>query len=519
VRLPTRSTLALVPLVAALVVGCSSTVDGTPSAVPTGSGAQSSGTPTEPGGTALPDQKPVPFTDCGSVVSQPSSDPKIKFSCYMLTLPLDYDDPSVGVTHVQLLKIHKDGTSPKKGSLLINPGGPGGGGIDFALSIYIALAPEVLDNFDLIGWDPRGVGLSDPLVCEDGKDFGELLATSADVGTPAGFAQAKAVARKFADACKARYGSFLGYFNTVNTVHDMERIRQAVGDPKLNFLGFSYGTVLGSQYAHFYPDKVRVEVLDGAVGPLTDDITSWGDQIKGFEDAFDQFSTWCKTKPSCNSIGDARQAVYGVFAAAKKKPLGTGTSRPLTWGLASLGVLEALYSQYYWAALADALVDAKRGDGAGLLDLADQYAQRNKDGSYSNLLNANFVINCNDSDSQPTDAQIRSTAAEWTTKYPMFGAWNAISLFQCQDWPAKATPPPLPTATTSAPILVVGNTHDPATPYQGAVDLTKTLGNAELLTWDGQGHTSYLSTTCVDDYVNNYLISGELPPKNTVCPA
>jgi pimeloyl-ACP methyl ester carboxylesterase len=269
-----------------------------------------------------------------------------------------------------------------------------------------------------------------------------------------------------------------------------------------------------------FPGKVRVAVLDGAVDPDADSIATFDAQVAGFEQAFDQFASDCVTHTPCSSLGDPRQAAYAVLAGAAAPPLDTGTSRPLTWALAELGILQALYSQDLWNNLANGLIQAQQGDGSGLLTLADDYSERYPDGTYSNLLDANTVIGCNDSDVNPTDDQIRALTQKWVTNYPMFGKWSAISLFQCQNWPAKTAPPPKPTAPDSAPILVVGNTHDPATPYQGAINLTAALGSAELLTWDGQGHTAYMNgSKCIDDYVNAYLLKGQLPPPNTTCPA
>jgi hypothetical protein len=210
--------------------------------------------------------------------------------------------------------------------------------------------------------------------------------------------------------------------------------------------------------------------------------------------------------------------VYAIVAAARKHPLQTGTSRPLTVNLALTGVLEALYSRSSWSKLGQALIDAGQGEGSGLLSLADEYNQR-YNGQYSNLMDANLAISCNDSKPGPSDATVHATAEAWSKKYPMFGTWAAASLFACQSWQPVRTVPALPSAPTPEKVLVIGNLHDPATPYQGAKDLAKTMGNAELLSWDGEGHTSYLSgSTCIDDYVNNYLVSRTLPPKNTTCP-
>jgi pimeloyl-ACP methyl ester carboxylesterase/predicted small secreted protein len=484
-------------------------------------GSSAAGGPQSPGAS----QKPITFTDCSSVLNAsaipvPSAlQGKITFGCARLNVPLDYANQSGPTIALELVKVHDKDNKAGVGSLLVNPGGPGGSGVELALGLLQQMSPDVLRSFDLIGFDPRGVGLSTPISCISDAEKDRLNAASPDVLTATGFQQAKDLAKTVADACSTKYGANLQFFDTVNTAKDMDLIRQAVGDDRMNYLGFSYGTELGSVYAHLFPDKVRVAVLDGAVDPLTDDITSFADQLGGFEAAFDQFAADCLTRTPCKSLGDPRQSVYAVVKAATAAPLPTGTSRNLTSSLALTGVLEALYSRSDWPTLGDALISAGKGDGKGLLDLADQYNQRQSDGTYSNIMDANTTINCNDSKPGPTDATVSSTATAWATKFPMFGKWAAISLFSCQQWQPDRTPPPLPSAATPTKVLVIGNLHDPATPYQGAKDLAKTMGNAELLTWDGEGHTSYLEgSTCVDGYVNAYLISQKLPPDSTTCP-
>jgi pimeloyl-ACP methyl ester carboxylesterase len=290
----------------------------------------------------------------------------------------------------------------------------------------------------------------------------------------------------------------------------------------MNYLGFSYGTKLGAVYAHLFPSRIRVAVLDGAVDPLTDDITSFADQVQGFEDAFDQFAKWCDRHQPCSNLGAPRTAVSQVAAQAASNPIPSsapGETRKATPALVYTGVLSALYSQDEWSQLGQALLDARAGDAKLILQLADQYNERYH-GQYTNIADANTTINCNDSKPGPSDAKIRATAQSWAERFPMFGRWSAAGLFSCQEWQPDRTVPPLPTArTTPQKILVVGNLNDPATPYQGAKDLDRTLGNAELLTWDGEGHTSYLEgSSCVDQYVDAYLINGTLPPANKTCP-
>ncbi len=447
---------------------------------------------------------------------------KITYTCAQIQVPLNYADPSGQTISLELVKIHYGDSPAPKGDLLVNPGGPGASGNEFALSYTASVPLTLLQNFDLIGFDPRGVGASSPVSCLSDSQKDTINAASPDFRTTAGFDQAKATAAMIATSCSSKYGSSLPYYDTVNTARDMDQIRQAVGDAQMNYLGFSYGTELGSIYAHLFPKVVRVMVLDGAVNPLTSDITAFADQLQGFESSFDQFASYCKTHSPCSSLGDPRSAVYALQAKAKASPIPTSTagdSRKATFSLVTTGVLQALYSESSWPTLASALIQAKKGDSAGLLALADTYNERYEGGQYSNIADANTAISCNDSKVGPTDAEIRTTGEQWVTRFPIFGLWSVPSLFTCQQWQKTRTVPPLPTATTTTKVLVVGNIHDPATPYQGAIDLTKTMGSAELLSWDGEGHTSFgEGSSCVDGYVEKYLIDSTLPPESKTCP-
>jgi len=518
-------TTAAALLAAATLAGCTQTTTGLGAV--SGHDNASAGTQSPSGTTGVPAQRTISFSDCSSLFSgtsvpvQHALRGKLSYGCAKLRVPLNYADPTGSQISLQLVKIHDADNAHSLGSLLVNPGGPGGSGVELALGLLSEMSPSILEHFDLLGFDPRGVELSAPLHCISDAQKDRLNAESPDVLTRAGFNQAKLLAAQVADGCSTKYGPALAQFNTVNTARDMDRIRQAVGDKQMNYLGFSYGTQLGSTYAHLFPGKIRVAVLDGAVDPLTSGIKQFADQLGGFEGAFDQFATWCRTQSPCSSLGNPRQSVYDVVAAANAHPLGTddpGETRRVTSSLVLTGVLESLYSKSSWKQLGSALIQAERGDGTGLLSLADDYNQR-YNGHYTNIMDSNLAISCNDEKPGPTDPTIRATAQRWSTQYPMFGKWAAISLFGCQQWQPDRTPVPKPAAPTAHKVLVIGNLHDPATPYQGAIDLTKTMGNAELLSWDGEGHTSYLQgSSCVDNYVNAYLIHNTLPPASTTCP-
>jgi pimeloyl-ACP methyl ester carboxylesterase len=489
-------------------------------------GTGTSGAPGTPStAPSVPTEAPANFFDCsdniniGALGLPPGRAGKLTFECATISVPEDYADPSGATLRIQLVRVHDSDDNNPIGSLIVNPGGPGGSGVNLALGLAGQVSDRLLQHFDLVGFDPRGVGYSSPIHCLSDAEKDRFNAASPDIRTAAGFAEAKQLAQEFADKCKAKYGADLADYNTVETAKDMDLIRQAVGDAKMNYLGFSYGTKLGAQYIHLFPSKVRVAVLDGAVDPLTNDITSFANQLQGFEDAFDQFAQWCRTHSPCSQLDDPRQAVYDIAAQARQSPIpASGDSRKATSSLVYTGVLSALYSRGRWLTLGQALLNAQDGDAKGLLSLADEYNER-YGGHYTNIADANTTINCNDSKPGPSDAKIRATTRSWVHRFPMFGLWSAASLFSCQQWQPDREVPPLPTAPdTPRKVVVIGNLHDPATPYQGAQDLTKTLGNAELLTWDGEGHTSYLQgSSCIDDYVDDYLIDGTLPPAGKTC--
>jgi pimeloyl-ACP methyl ester carboxylesterase len=321
-----------------------------------------------------------------------------------------------------------------------------------------------------------------------------------------------------AQECGAKYGDALQYYSTEQTARDMDAIRAALGDEKITYLGYSYGTLLGATYAQLFPKNIRALVLDGAVDPTAPPVTDSETQAKGFERAFTNFANWCTTTGQCPIAPDARAAVTAAIQEARTAPTTGAGGRKATAGWVFYAVISALYSESLWPVLAAAISEIRRGNPTRVFQLADGYAQRDKDGKYSNLFDANLVINCTDDDKSVTVEEARRLQGEWRVKYPLFGASSALNLV-CAQWPGKHDPYPAGKAEGAPPILVVGTKGDPATPYEQTPALANMLGVGVVLTWDGEGHTAYPETRCINNAVNEYLINLTVPPAGQTCPA
>jgi pimeloyl-ACP methyl ester carboxylesterase len=415
------------------------------------------------------------------------------------------------------------GQQNKIGSLVVNPGGPGGSGADAAVGLALRLPKQVLQRFDIVGFDPRGVGLSTPVQCISPELKDEVIATEPRPVSSQQLDEAFGLAKQVADDCAQQYGDALGTFNTVDTARDMDRIRQALGDEQLTYLGYSYGTTLGSTYAELFPDRVRALVLDAVVDPDATQVEDAEAQAAGLEKGFDRFAENCAGLIAGCPLGrDPRGYVEAVIAKAQRDPIPSsesGETRRATPGVVMTAVVAALYDTESWPQLAQSLAAARNGDAAGVLTLADTYTGRNDDGSYSNVVDANLAVNCADTDEEFTRAQVSGLVADWNGKYPLFGADAALSLYTCSAWDAPRTPLPDRDAQGSAPILVVGTQGDPVTPLPGAVDMAQDLASGVLLTWQGSGHTAYPKTDCVTAAVDAYLIDLTAPLDGLTCPA
>ncbi len=496
-------------------------------------GQASAGTaaPSTPAATeAEPQAAPITWSDCDEDITRliagtPGSERDLLFECGRTQVPIDHDEADGATLPLFLVRATLAGQTDRIGSLLVNPGGPGGSGADAALGLALSLPEDVLRRFDLVGFDPRGVGLSTPVECIPADLKDRSTAAEPRPTTAQQMDEVLALTDEVAEACREEYGDALGTFNTVDTARDMDLLRESLGDEQLTYLGYSYGTTLGSTYAELFPDDVRAMVLDAAVDPDADDRTRVESQAAGLEASFDAFAANCTSLVSgCPLGGDPRRFVEDLLAQAAGTPIPSsapGETRTATRGVIATAVVAAMYDPGTWPQLSQSLAAARGGDAAGLFSLADRYTGRLPDGSYTNQSDANVAINCADTPEGETYSaeQTLALAQEWATRYPLFGAGAAASLYTCSVWDAPRTPLPERDAEGSAPIVVVGNTGDPVTPLPGAEDMAADLTAGVLVVWQGQGHTAYPKTPCVTAAVNAYLIDLTAPQDGLTCPA
>jgi pimeloyl-ACP methyl ester carboxylesterase len=448
------------------------------------------------------------------------------YECASVAVPRDWTNPQRGGTYdVEMVRIRSENQKNRIGSLVLNPGGPGASGIDTAVILSFGqqlggLPTAVTNRFDIVGFDPRGVGRSSPVKCISNADQDESFGAEPDPVSQAAFDEVVALNKKIAEGCEKKYGEQLPLFSTEQAAKDMDAVRAAVGDPKLTYLGYSYGTLLGATYAQLFPKNIRALVLDGAVDPEQGFEEGSETQAKGFERAFTNFTNWCgRTAAQCPIGPDARGAVTDAMAKARVDPVPGDDGREATAGWIFVAVISSLYNEAGWKTLAKAIDDLRRGDAKGVFDLADAYAQREPGGRYSNLFDANLAVNCADADKVPSVDHIRQLQSQWRKKYPLFGASLAMGMLPCALWPGKRDPYPTGAAAGAPPIVVVGTTGDPATPYENTAELAKMLGTGHVLTWEGEGHTAYPATACIVDAVDDYLIDLTVPREGLRCPA
>ena len=463
----------------------------------------------------------ISWSDCGE-----------GWECGTLTVPVDWNDPTNDTIGLAVTRHHAETPESRIGALFLNPGGPGFGGTGYIRAAIRRLPAVVRARFDLVSWDPRGTGDSRPIDCVDDA-FLDLKAAVPPVPDSAEtLAVARSYERTMARGCVERAGAYAGQVGTRNSARDLEALRVALGEPSLNYVGFSYGSILGLVYAQMFPTSVRTMVLDGPPDYWLSTLDYAYAQARAFKDALDAFLGWCEGDASC-ALRDAgsprdvfselldrydRGAVPANYAAN-----GVTRSGSLTANSFETAVLSMLYDKSRgWPILARALLAAARDDAGSLLSLADGYLGRRPDGTWSSVIEANAVINCVDRPDPKPRSAARELAdvARFQSDLPPWGGGWAVSSCAGMPKPARYDRLGDVRVTNAPPILVVGTTGDPATPYAGASAVLARISGGALLTFESIEHTGYGTqrSTCIDDNVNGYLVDRVVPAPGTRCP-
>ncbi|MBB3661771.1 MULTISPECIES: alpha/beta hydrolase [Prauserella salsuginis group] len=444
--------------------------------------------------------------------------------CARLTVPLDYDEPDGPEIELGLLR-HRATGDDRIGSLVVNPGGPGASGMLSAASMAGPTADtEIGQRFDLVGFDPRGVGASEPaLECltDNERDADRADDVEYD-GSRQGVRATEEEERRFAAKCAERteHGEdMLAHLGTRDVVQDMDVLRSVLGDRKLNYVGYSYGTRIGYTYAERFPRNVRSLVLDGALDPEQDSVESLVSQGEGFGKSFEEFAAWCQERSGCPLTGDPTKAYQDLVRPLLDDPVDVG-GRVLSYDDATTGTIQALYSERMWPQLKSGLAELSQGSGSTLMALADMYNERDSSGNYANTQDAFVAIRCVDDPPVEDREKIRDAQRRYAEVAPFLdpGTRPSAARDACAFWPVDSTSEPhLPDVDGVPPALVVSTTNDPATPYRAGVQLAKAL-DGRLLTFEGNQHTVFLQgNQCVDGAGARYLIDGTLPQEGKRC--
>jgi pimeloyl-ACP methyl ester carboxylesterase len=514
VVLSKRIRVAVVAVAGLLVAGCTST--GAPTDTSRGSGKTSPSADAKPSKDAdlpasLTGQRPE-WKRCAA--PEGGEKPGADWRCAEVRVPLDYERPDGETIPIALIRKEARDKNRRIGSLLFNFGGPGASGVEIlprAAQEYGGLN----GRYDLVGFDPRGVRGSAGVVCRDDKELAAAESVDATPETPAEEVAFHADGAAFGAGCARRSGKVIPHTTTSNTARDLDLVRHVLGDDKLNYFGISYGTQLGGAYAHLFPAHVGRTVLDAVVDPTADTAGHARNQTIGFQRALDNY---LKSTGEDPRKGTAR--ITRLLERLDGDPLPVG-DRKLTDGLALTGIAVTLYSESSWPLLTSALERARNRDGAELLALADAYNDRDASGHYSTQSHSQRAISCADSAERRTVEQAKALLPEFRELSPVFGpflAWDTAGW--CAQWPVKGERvDPDVSARGAGPILVVGTTGDPATPYEGAERMAKELGTGVgvLVSNEGEGHGAYGTSPCVTRTVDAYLLDGTVPKYGTRC--
>ncbi|MEY3684124.1 MAG: hypothetical protein RIS62_834 [Chloroflexota bacterium] len=503
-----RARLAIVGLLAvALATGaCDELVSGSPS----------------PSATFIPSGT-IDWQSCPVTDQVTGGNPELL--CATITVPRDYLTPEGPTIDLALALLPAADQANKVGPLLLNFGGPGASGINILAESGRGVVPaEIGNRFDLVSWDPRGVNRSAPVECLTDIEMDDWAATPGIPSRPTATDWTAALndAQWFADKCKAGTGEMLAYIGTTASARDMESIRVGLGVTKLDYLGFSYGTALGAVYATLFPSATGHMILDGAVDMAPTDESEYGEQGVSIQGALNRLFAWCDADSACPFGGGTSRAAFdALMNRLDDSPIELEDGRKLNSAIAWTGVVMTLYNRDYWDYAVQGLAGASEGDGYLLSLLADAYLDRGEDGTYkSNIMEAFPAISCIDAPTTPSIARYKAIYEKFVSKAPDFAAGQAASGLLCGVWPYKSADPlpALVNGAGAAPILVVGTTGDPATPYAWSQRMAELLESGHLLTYVGEGHTGVGGkSACIDDAAITFLVSGTLPPEDTRC--
>ncbi len=496
--------IVLVLLVALCVLAFVAVKDGGSKSEPKATGEKA------PSGlTAIYHQK-LSWTDCGAS------------RCTWVKVPIDYEKPAGPTLRLKVKLRPADGGKPR-GVLFINPGGPGGSGVDFLGSFSGSASRGLRESYDIVGFDPRGVGASTPLKCLNDKQLDVFANSDPDPDNTAEIAEFRKATVDLGDACQANSGELAAHVSTVEAAKDMDVMRALLGQKKFDYYGASYGTQLGATYATLFPKKVGRMVLDGAVDSSLSDEQQGIGQAEGFQRALSAYIADCIKSPTCPLGTDpvaAESKLSDFLQKLDQDPMKAANGRLLTEGGAFYGIAITLYDRSYWSLLTKELTAAFKGDPGFMLTLFDAYFERNEDGSYkSNSGQVIYAVRCLDSTDPSSLEEVEKSIPQFEKISPAFGrsmGWGALG---CTDWPIKSANKQIPiSAKGAAPIVVVGTTRDPATPYEWAQALAKQLESGVLLTREGDGHTGFhVGNECIDGIVDTYFVKGTVPKAGTEC--
>jgi len=427
--------------------------------------------------------------------------------CAELDVPVDYDQPDGPTLTLSIARAPAQGE--RIGALFVNPGGPGGTATDFVSAMEFSLPSDIVEHFDIVGVDPRGLGSSE-IDCGDNPDPQELYGVDYTIDSPEDTTALLDVSQEYVDACEAAAGDLLPFLGTENVARDIDAVREAMGDEQLSYLGYSYGTAIGQMLAQLFPDRIRTMVLDGVLelGPTGVELATA--QAAGFETALQSYAEACNADDDCPLAPDAIGAIEQLQAQVEQAPI-PADPRDLGPGELSTGLAYPLYDPMLWSDLSEAVANALDGDGTDMVGLADQYLDLADTDIY-------FAVGCLDSDWPDTADELLAAGKAAAVESPHFGETIVNDYVRCAIWPAEEEPLPAVTAPGTPPIVVVSTRNDPATPYEAGVRTAERLESGVLLTYEGDGHTVVgQGVECVDDAVTSYLVDLEPPEDGTTC--